>query len=166
MPRGVYDRSHLKAKRAATKATKEAGKATAAAALALSAAPKKSAPVSGGQIGGGDVQELYQHLASVTETRVRIAGQQVGHNEQLLRTIDSELSETISSLKSWREGRFPGQQKAVAAPVEAPPVSPRVPAPAPVAAPAPAPVPAPVSAPPLPFTPQAVQEVVKQASAS
>lgn len=182
MPRGVYDRSKMKSKKAASK---EAATAPAA----LSAAPQKKTwkskpgpkpkrkPIFTGTAGtvsasiGGmaaDVNELYQHLHSVTQARVQIGGQQAAHNEQLLATIDGEIAGTVTSLKIWREQRFPvlptaekqeaskEEPKKAAAPASNGGTQHAAPAPAPVPQVTP-------GAPPLPFTPAAVQEVMKNA---
>jgi len=159
MPRGVYDRSKSKAKREAEKATAQAtGKPVAkktwsrrpkAAAAASAAAPTP-------KISSSPVKELYDHLEVLKGARVDLAQPNLEHSPLALQAIDGEIISTITAMKTWREGRFPahqpvksnGEEKtAKAAP-----------------SPAPAPVSAPVSTgvPPLPFTPQAVQEVMKQ----
>lgn len=183
MPRGVYDRSHLKTKKAAAGAApapivKSAPMAKAATKGSLKKAKAKG--VTGGSlgataypapagVGGTAPHDLYQHLASLTQARGAIAATQVGHNETLLGAFDGELIATVKSLTLWREGRFPSSApkeeiKAAPAPKAAAPV---VQTTAPVAPPAP--VPAPVvqggGSPPLPFTPATAAEVMKSAGA-
>ena len=180
MPRGVYDRSALKAKRSATKATKAANKAVVAAEMAITKSKAKAdGPVTGyAQAQGGlsesygslgsDIVSLRTHLSHLVAAWEKIAGNTQGqHNPALLAVFDSEIIATVSSLKTWRESTFPSaEKKATAAPAAAPAAAPTKVA-APLSPPAPAPMPAQVqqgAAPaPLPFTPAAVQEVMKQA---
>lgn len=173
MPRGVYDRSALKAKRAATKATKAATKATVAAEMAITKSKQVAKEEAvGGSLGETygftDVHALRSHLGHLVGAWEKIAGNTQGqHNPALLASLDSEIIATVSSLKTWREAAFPAQEKkAPTAPAAAPATSTMKPVAAPLTPPAPAPMPAPApgAAPaPLPFTPAAVQEVMKQA---
>jgi hypothetical protein len=165
MPRGVYDRSAVKAKRSATKATKAATKATVAAEMVLSKVGAQKAAKSESVSGGADILDLRSHLAARVSAWEKIAGNTQGqHSPTLLSSLEGELVATVGSLKTWRESAFAQaaakeEKKAPAAPAAAP-------APAMKAAalpPAPLPVPAGVAPAPLPFTPAAVQEVMKQA---
>lgn len=179
MPRGVYDRSHLKTKKAATPASTPAPVVKAAKVAPLKAVKTVSKKVQKAVSGSGFTayaepvpstlpHDLYHHLASLTQSRGTIAATQVGHNQQLIDAFDKELADTIKSLRIWREARFPTsapvkveveQVVKTSAPVVA------APAPAPIQA-APAAPPAPAqSAPPLPFTPATAAEVMKTAGA-
>lgn len=172
MPRGIYDRSHLKAKRAAKKEGKVPGM-VASPIAATSPMPKTTRVEKVQQeqqpdvLVCGSVDQLYRHLSSLTATRIGLSDQQANHNEELVGHLDREISDTVSSLRSWRESNFPSVQKAQKV---ATAVAPHPTIHPPTATPLPAPVPAsivPSSAtpPPLPFTPQAVQEILKQQSA-
>jgi hypothetical protein len=141
MPRGVYDRSHLKAKKAATKAEKAAQTATVAAGIALSNTGKTKKRFAkggadklgqgpsegafsgeqkmmeqGGFVGGGvfltPIGELREHLAVVSATRVNLSQQSVDHNAKVLGAIDDEIVATIGSMKTWRQNAFPEMQNA------------------------------------------------------
>jgi len=118
-------------------------------------------------------RSLYDHLGHLTQARLTVNSQPAGHNEKLLSVLDEEIMETISSLKAWRQAAYApavtitGAQPAIqiaaaedkpAQAVAVPAVERPAPPPAPVATPAPAPT---AAVPPLPFTPQAVQEVMK-----
>lgn len=165
MPRGQYDRSHLKAKRAAAKAAKSATKATVAAEMVLSksksyaskeydATPEK--PVS------HDIYELRKQIECLAAALEKISNNtQSQHSPTLLTAFETEIIATLGTMKTWREAAFPvAEKKAPAAPAAAPapvatkPATPPMPAPLPATGVAPA---------PLPFTPAAVQEVMKQA---
>jgi hypothetical protein len=183
MPRGVYDRSHMKSKRAVEKTVPKTEKAVGSSPVSAPIKAKRpyhrrtQVEAVTGSTGVGNVgvlstapiNELYQHLGHITETRQQIAGSAAGHNEVLLHHIDAELSDTITSLKSWRENRFPMKEAVAVKKEESEEIihktaAPAAPAPA-INAPIPAPVlPAPVqvpgvAAPPLPFTPAAVADV-------
>jgi hypothetical protein len=170
MPRGVYDRSKSKAKRAAV--------STGATPAAIEAKPAKkwtrktkilpgnpeSISFSGTASGraGTSVTELYTHLGQLTQTRAALTSPSASHNEALIGEVDRELSQTIASLRTWREGSFPIAQAEKQSPQSSPAMtSPKFTQPAPVA---PASGPNAGSLPPLPFTPQAVQEVMKNQS--
>jgi len=175
MPRGVYDRSAIKAKRSATKATKAANKAVVAAEMAISKTRgNNKAEVGVGyqaQEGSGqtsvsyDIYELRKQVEALVNAREKLAGNNQGqHNPTLITAFDTELLATIGSMKTWRETTFPvAEKKATATPTQQAQKQ-AAPAPTTQTAPAPAPAPAPGPAPaPLPFTPAAVQEVMKQA---
>lgn len=173
MPRGVYDRSKKKdsAAVAAPKAPK-AAKVTKAlkGQLDLPVLAKVSEDVQATDSVGYKSynpapHDLYTHLTTLTQARLTVNSQQSAHNETLLSAIDSELIETTKALRVWRESRYPAEVKVAKVvepakvevketPVAAAPALPAFPQPisAPVAA---------IPAPPLPFTPQAVQEVMK-----
>jgi hypothetical protein len=167
MPRGQYDRSHLKAKRAAGKAAKSATKASAAAEMVLSKVGAQKAPKASDTVSGGtDILDLRSHLSALVNAWEKIAGNTQGqHSPTLLSSLEGELVATVGSLKTWRESAF--AQPAAEEPVKKAPAAPAAaPAPAMKAAslpPAPLPVPVSVAPAPLPFTPAAVQEVLKQA---
>lgn len=112
MPRGVYDRSKLKAKRAAAQPAHGASKTTkpvSHSAGSYGAGQSTGITASGS---GSSVLDLHTHLVQLTQTRVQLSGQNIAHNQQLLTTIDAELAATISSLRSWRQSRFPEDAKA------------------------------------------------------
>lgn len=153
MPRGHYDRSHLKAKRAAVKAGKAAQTATVAAGIALSA---KSASHQAASTPIPDTGPLREQLVSLTQTRGALCNNQVAFNAALVGLIDAEITAIVKSMAAWREAVYPnGTTTAVA---KAPTVLTStatgsvVPGLTPLAGPPPA---------PLPFTPQAVQELQK-----
>lgn len=154
MPRGQYDRSHLKAKRAAAKAAKAADTATTAAGIALSTKASTASP----EKHGHNVVELYSHLASLVQARTALGSAQIEHNPAMLSNIDGEISGTVASMKIWRESTFPSLTDAKMPAEQAAPAKTR-------SAPLPAPITGAVPPPPapLPFTPQAVQEVLKSA---
>ena len=182
MPRGIYDRSKMKKAAVpqaggipvAPKATKT-GKGVTWKNKAVEA---KSAMVpmnyTGGQTAEGTARpmslrpmSLYDHMAQLKETRIGLSGPSLEHNPKLLQVIDSEIIDTIGSLKSWRETNFPvyGSDKTPLKPekMELPPPPPTAP-PISQFQPAPPQPPNTLPSPPLPFTPQAVQDVMKHQS--
>lgn len=167
MPRGVYDRSKSKAKRDAEKAAQNAsslspgpGKKTKGKQAKSVSAAAKTATVATGQIGGERNVELYRHLQEMNALRAGLVGP-AGHNENLLAVVDGEIIETVKTLKSWRERAYPtASAPGPTAPSNGTAKTAPVPAPMPAPTAAPAQTPG-VPAPPLPFTPQAVQELQK-----
>jgi hypothetical protein len=161
MPRGHYDRTKSKAKKAAAAVS---AAPHAAPSFAAPKTVKAAAPVSAVQ--AGDVVELYGHMRELTAARSALSAPGADHNPSVLKAVDGEIESTVKSLSNWRETKFP---TTIAAKEE---IKPPLPAPRPaVAQVAPVPVsaqpgfiaPAPLPAPPLPFTPTAVQEALKNA---
>lgn len=157
MPRGVYDRSKMKAKRAAEAAA--AGTAPAAEKKSYKKVGRpagvRAAPVTA--ISSNPIQELYQHLEVLRLTRVGLSQPSMEHNPNVLQSIDGEITATVTSLKNWRESRFPtsnGKHEALGQGSQQKEKTS-------ISTPAPAPVQPGVGVPPLPFTPAAVQEVMK-----
>lgn len=179
MPRGVYDRSKMKAKRSETKepvavkATKRRYKkfekqvAAPEPEVGGSEQVKMASSTYEALYGGDGITALRSQLGALTAAWEKIAGVQTHQNNPaLLAAIDGEIIATVGSMRQWRENTFsptakvapaaaPKAAKAEAAPKVSIPTSP----------PAPAPIPPQMtgSPAPLPFTPQAVQEVLKQA---
>jgi hypothetical protein len=168
MPRGVYDRSKIKAKREIEKAVSPLsaptkGKKAKQVKQAKGVSAASSATEARVEISSAKNAELYKHLQEMNSLRAGLVGP-AGHNDQLLGVVDGEIIETVRTLKGWRESTFPDKSdqkmpaatapnqgmKAAPAPVQAPIGAAHVPAPAPVA-----------PTPPLPFSPQAVQELQK-----
>lgn len=192
MPRGVYDRSKSKAKpgiatAAPTKPAKTPKMKFVAKESKL-ATDMKTVAEAGSQssyvapevqklaASAYFVQPLYQHLASITEARHRIAEQAAGHNPELIGVFDAELTQTVKSLTAWREASYPIETLKPVSKIAVEEAPAEKPAPAPVAKSAPvapvapaapvapvAPAQATAAVPPLPFTPQTAHEVVKQA---
>jgi hypothetical protein len=173
MPKGVYDRSKAK-----KKASTEKTFATATAPVPTKRAYKKAAtqqlaPKATALLDTPTVSqaphELYNHIQILSQTRANLSG--VGdHNPAVLGALDSEIQNTVVSLKNWREANYP--TTTVTAKTDNGTVTKQIPviaetpvAKAPVvqqAAPAPYVPPTPPA--PLPFTPQAVQDVLKHTS--
>ena len=156
MPRGQYDRSHLKAKRAAVKAAKSAATATVAAGIAISKAngPRNQSTVESYRPTAGyvDMAQLREQLNTLVDARFKLCANQVSHNDTLIGFIDGELTSIVRSMATWRESLYPSTP-VVAAPKTVP-VAVQGPQFATQGSPPPA---------PLPFTPQAVHEAMKSA---
>ena len=173
MPKGVYDRTKTAAERAANKASKKtvqkvAGPQVTKAFVAKEAAPQEkiqSSYNSQSYESDASIANLRQHLATLVAARSALTASNVEHNPALVAELDKETSGVISSMSTWREKHFP-VVVAPRNPVVPRQVTPEIEAAMNKAAAAvqgraltPAVPPA-----PLPFTPQAVLEVQKQAS--
>lgn len=157
MPKGQYDRAAAKARRdaeAAGQPAKVKGKpGRKPKALSQAAVITDSLKTESNR----NVAEIYIHLAEISNARMRLVGN-AGHNDELLRQFDTEISATLKAAGEWRETKWP------ALPKEAKVVVPVV-VQAPLEAPIPAPIvgsPGPIpTAAPLPFSPQAVVDAKK-----
>lgn len=173
MPKGVYDRSKAKKKASTEKTTavaaapalltKRAYKKAATTQLVSKAAVLDTPTVSQGP------HDLYVHLSNLTAARTSLSGGGADHNPQVLGSVDAEIQATITNLRTWREAAYPAPV-VISAKTEVTVAKPAAPAvetakAVPVAQQAaPAPYVPPTPPAPLPFTPQAVQDVLKHTS--
>lgn len=145
MPRGVYDRAAAKARRVAK--TKPASADNAP--IAVKAKGRRSSKsVTSATV--SDISPLEGYLQTLLAARESLTRTQIEHNAALVNTVDQELFAVMASFRSWREDTYPTikadepSQPSQKANKTTPSVG---------SNPAPA---------PLPFTPQSVQEALKQ----
>jgi hypothetical protein len=161
MPRGVYDRTHLKSKKPASASTTSSSAATAKTSPAKSQAAKTSgttAKAAGTTVSAAphaapqmDVKHLHTHLQVLTNTRKELGGL-THENPTMLSALDGEIAHSVASLRVWREAHFPSTI------VEIKPPSVQ----AQSSGPQPIPQAGAQSAPPLPFTPSNVDQALRQ----
>lgn len=148
MPRGIYDRAAAKAKREGKSPAKESKPKSVAKPSKTTAEDSAEVP---GIVYNENIFGLRSHLDTMLKARAALTGTQIEHNPVLVRQVDAEITETISTLANWRKAQFPPEAKAEEVTESKPGPKAFTPIAAPTAAPA-----------PLPFTPQAVQDAIKQ----